>query len=420
MVTPSNFSGRLMHSVFGMLVIVAFAYAVSSSREHIAWRTVGIAFVIQFAIGGLALFTSWGNRALNAAADATGALLSYSRAGIDFMFGQLAAYDGPIGFVFAVNVLPVVVFFSAFIAVMYHLGVMMWIVRFLGGGLRRLLGTSHAESMSAAANIFVGQAEAPLVVKPFIPTMTRSELFAVMVGGLSTIAGSVMAGYVALGIPLEYLVTASFMAAPGGLMMAKLIEPETDNPVVPKVGDTSTTPRYVNLIDAAATGALDGLRMAAAIAAMLIAFVALIALVNGILQYFGAYVGFGEVTLEMILGFLLSPVAWLLGVPWADASIAGSLIGQKLILNEFVAYVAYSDVSASMSPISQAIVIFALCGFANLSSIAILLGGLGALAPSRRDDISRLGVRALIAATLANLMNAALAGFFLSLPGAAG
>ena len=288
MVTPSNFSGRLMHSVFGMLVIVAFAYAVSSSRDHIAWRTVGIAFVIQFAIGGLALFTSWGNRALSAAADATGALLSYSRAGIDFMFGQLAAYDGPIGFVFAVNVLPVVVFFSAFIAVMYHLGVMMWIVRFLGGGLRRLLGTSHAESMSAAANIFVGQAEAPLVVKPFIPTMTRSELFAVMVGGLSTIAGSVMAGYVALGIPLEYLVTASFMAAPGGLMMAKLIEPETDHPVVPKVGDTSTTPRYVNLIDAAATGALDGLRMAAAIAAMLIAFVALIALVNGILQYFGA------------------------------------------------------------------------------------------------------------------------------------
>ena len=420
MVTPSNFSGRLMHSVFGMLVIVAFAYAVSSSRGHIAWRTVGIAFVIQFTIGGLALFTSWGNRALSAAADATGALLSYSRAGIDFMFGQLAAYDGPIGFVFAVNVLPVVVFFSAFIAVMYHLGVMMWIVRFLGGGLRRLLGTSHAESMSAAANIFVGQAEAPLVVKPFIPTMTRSELFAVMVGGLSTIAGSVMAGYVALGIPLEYLVTASFMAAPGGLMMAKLIEPETDNPVVPKVGDTSTTPRYVNLIDAAATGALDGLRMAAAIAAMLIAFVALIALVNGVLQYFGAYVGYGEVTLEMILGFLLSPVAWLLGVPWADASIAGSLIGQKLILNEFVAYVAYSDVSASMSPISQAIVIFALCGFANLSSIAILLGGLGALAPSRRDDISRLGVRALIAATLANLMNAALAGFFLSLPGAVG
>ncbi|MDC0973848.1 NupC/NupG family nucleoside CNT transporter [Luminiphilus sp.] len=409
-----------MHSVIGMLAIVGVAYAISSSRHNVAWKTVVIAFAIQFSVGGLALFTTWGNRALNAAADATGALLSYSRAGIDFMFGQLAAYDGPIGFVFAVNVLPVVVFFSAFIAVLYHLGIMMWIVRILGGGLRRCLGTSHAESMSAAANIFVGQAEAPLVVKPFIPRMTQSELFAIMVGGLSTIAGSVMAGYVALGIPLEYLVTASFMAAPGGLMMAKLIEPEQAVPVVPDQDDQATTPRYVNIIDAAASGALDGLRMAAAIAAMLIAFVALIALVNGILQYFGAFVGFESITLEMILGLLLSPAAWLLGVPWADASTVGSLIGQKLILNEFVAYVAFSEVSDTLSPISQAIVIFALCGFANLSSIAILLGGLGAIAPTRRDDISRLGVRALIAATLANLMSASLAGFFLSLPGAAG
>jgi CNT family concentrative nucleoside transporter len=409
-----------MHSVIGMLASVGFAYALSSSRQSVAWKTVVIAFAIQFAVGGLALFTTWGNRALNAAADATGALLSYSRAGIDFMFGQLAAYDGPIGFVFAVNVLPVVVFFSAFIAVLYHLGIMMWIVRILGGGLRRCLGTSHAESMSAAANIFVGQAEAPLVVKPFIPRMTQSELFAIMVGGLSTIAGSVMAGYVALGIPLEYLVTASFMAAPGGLMMAKLIEPEQDVPFVPNQDDQATTPRYVNIIDAAASGALDGLRMAAAIAAMLIAFVALIALVNGILQYFGAFVGFENITLEAILGVLLSPAAWLLGVPWAEASTVGSLIGQKLILNEFVAYVAFSEVSDTLSPISQAIVIFALCGFANLSSIAILLGGLGAIAPTRRDDISRLGVRALIAATLANLMSASLAGFFLSLPGAAG
>lgn len=409
-----------MHSVIGMLAIVGFAYAISSSRQSVAWKTIVIAFAIQFTVGGLALFTTWGNRALNAAADATGALLSYSRAGIDFMFGQLAAYDGPIGFVFAVNVLPVVVFFSAFIAVLYHLGIMMWIVRILGGGLRRCLGTSHAESMSAAANIFVGQAEAPLVVKPFIPRMTQSELFAIMVGGLSTIAGSVMAGYVALGIPLEYLVTASFMAAPGGLMMAKLIEPEQAVPVVPNQDDQATIPRYVNIIDAAASGALDGLRMAAAIAAMLIAFVALIALVNGILQYFGAFVGFESITLEMILGVLLSPAAWLLGVPWSEASTVGSLIGQKLILNEFVAYVAFSEVSDTLSPISQAIVIFALCGFANLSSIAILLGGLGAIAPTRRDDISRLGVRALIAATLANLMSASLAGFFLSLPGAAG
>jgi CNT family concentrative nucleoside transporter len=406
-----------MHSVLGMLFIVVVALAVSSNRHAVAWKTVFIAFFIQAAVGGLALFTRWGNSALNATAEVIASLLSYSRAGIDFLFGQLAAYDGPVGFVFAINVLPVIVFFSAFIAVLYHVGVMMWVVRMLGGGLHRLLGTSHAESMSAAANIFVGQAEAPLVVKPFIPAMTRSELFAVMVGGLSTIAGSVMAGYVALGIPLEYLITASFMAAPGGLMMAKLIEPELESSASPQLGEGATTPRYTNVIDAAASGALDGLRMAAAIAAMLVAFVALIALVNGLLQFFGSFVGLEDITLEQLLGFLLSPVAWLLGIPWAEASTAGSLIGQKFVLNEFVAYVAFSDLRNSLSPITQAIVIFALCGFANLSSIAILLGGLGAIAPTRRDDISRLGVRALIAATLANLMSAALAGFFLSLPG---
>jgi CNT family concentrative nucleoside transporter len=406
-----------MHSVLGMLFIVVVALTVSSNRHAVVWKTVFTAFFIQAAVGGIALFSHWGNSALNAAANVIASLLSYSRAGIDFMFGQLAAYDGPVGFVFAINVLPVIVFFSAFIAVLYHLGVMIWVVRILGGGLRRLLGTSHAESMSAAANIFVGQAEAPLVVKPFIPAMTRSELFAVMVGGLSTIAGSVMAGYVALGIPLEYLVTASFMAAPGGLMMAKLIEPELESPASPQLGEGATTPRYTNVIDAAASGALDGLRMAAAIAAMLVAFVALIALVNGLLQFFGSFVGLEDITLEQLLGFILSPVAWLLGIPWAEASTAGSLIGQKFVLNEFVAYVAFSDLRNSLSPITQAIVIFALCGFANLSSIAILLGGLGAIAPTRRDDISRLGVRALIAATLANLMSAALAGFFLSLPG---
>ena len=300
---------------------------------------------------------------------------------------------------------------------LYHLGIMMGLVRAIGGMLRRVLGTSHAESMSASANIFVGQAEAPLVVKPFIPQMTQSELFAVMVGGMATIAGSVMAGYVALGIPLEYLLTASFMAAPGGLMMAKLLEPECGQPVAPTAGDQSFSPKYVNVIDAAASGALDGLRMAAAIAAMLIAFVALIALVNGLLQWLGAFIGAPTVTLEMLLGFALQPLAWLLGVPWDEAATAGSLIGQKFILNEFVAYLAYSEIEGTLSPLSQGIVIFALCGFANLSSIAILLGGLGAIAPSRRDDISALGIRALIAATLANLMSAAVAGFFLSLSG---
>ena len=404
-----------MQSLAGVVVLLAIGFALSSDRKAVSWRTVGIAFGVQCLVGFIALFSTWGGELLKAAANATGNLLGYSRAGIDFMFGQLANFDGPIGFVFAVNVLPVVVFFSAFIAVLYHLGIMMWIVRSIGGALRRMLGTSHAESMSAAANIFVGQAEAPLVVKPFIPAMTRSELFAIMVGGMATIAGSVMAGYVALGIPLEYLLTASFMAAPAGLMMAKLLEPELGEPVLPKSSDESFTPKYVNVIDAAASGALDGLRMAAAIAAMLIAFVALIALLNGLLQWAGGLLGAPTITLEMLLGIALQPLAWLLGVPWDEAATVGSLIGQKFILNEFVAYLAYSEIEETLSPLSQGIVIFALCGFANLSSIAILLGGLGAIAPSRRDDISALGIRALIAATLANLMSAAVAGFFLSL-----
>ncbi|MAV74559.1 MAG: NupC/NupG family nucleoside CNT transporter [Halieaceae bacterium MED-G27] len=406
-----------MQSLAGVVVLLAIGFALSSDRKAVSWRTVGIAFGVQCLVGFIALFSTWGGELLKAAANATGNLLGYSRAGIDFMFGQLANFDGPIGFVFAVNVLPVVVFFSAFIAVLYHLGIMMWIVRSIGGALRRMLGTSHAESMSAAANIFVGQAEAPLVVKPFIPAMTRSELFAIMVGGMATIAGSVMAGYVALGIPLEYLLTASFMAAPAGLMMAKLLEPELGEPVLPKSSDESFTPKYVNVIDAAASGALDGLRMAAAIAAMLIAFVALIALLNGLLQWAGGLLGAPTITLEMLLGIALQPLAWLLGVPWDEAATVGSLIGQKFILNEFVAYLAYSEIEETLSPLSQGIVIFALCGFANLSSIAILLGGLGAIAPSRRDDISALGIRALIAATLANLMSAAVAGFFLSLSG---
>ena len=404
-----------MQSLLGIVVLAAIAYVLSSNRQAINWRTITLAFAVQCAVGFIALFSQWGSTLFMKAAELTGNLLSYSRAGIDFMFGQLANFDGPIGFVFAINVLPVVVFFSAFIAVLYHLGIMMGLVRAIGGMLRRVLGTSHAESMSASANIFVGQAEAPLVVKPFIPQMTQSELFAVMVGGMATIAGSVMAGYVALGIPLEYLLTASFMAAPGGLMMAKLLEPECGQPVAPTAGDQSFSPKYVNVIDAAASGALDGLRMAAAIAAMLIAFVALIALVNGLLQWGGGLVGAPTVTLEMLLGFALQPLAWLLGVPWDEAATAGSLIGQKFILNEFVAYLAYSEIEGTLSPLTQGIVIFALCGFANLSSIAILLGGLGAIAPSRRDDISALGIRALIAATLANLMSAAVAGFFLSL-----
>jgi len=406
-----------MISLLGVVILLSVAVGLSSNRSAIRLRTVGLAFALQGVIGFVALFTDWGVAALGAASDYVSVLLGYSRAGMEFMFGGLVGPNDSIGFIFAFSVLPVVIFFSALIAVLYHAGVMQWLIRIMGGGLRALLRTSHTESLSAAANVFVGQAEAPLVARPYIPGMTRSELFAVMVGGMASIAGSVMAGYVALGVPLEYLLAASFMAAPGGLLMAKLMEPETGQPAEPEAGEQLASEKYINVIDAAATGAMNGLQMVGAIGAMLLAFIALIAMANGMLEAMGGWFGVEQLTLERVLGTLLQPLAWALGIPWEEAQLAGSLIGQKFILNEFVAYVSYSEVAAQLSAPSQAIVIFALCGFANLSSIAILLGGLGAVAPGRRDDISRYGFRALIAASLSNLMSAALAGFFLSLGG---
>ena len=406
-----------MISLLGIVVLLLVAVGLSSDRSAIQLRTVGLAFALQAGIGFVALFTDWGIAALGAASEYVSVLLSYSRAGMEFMFGGLVGPTESLGFIFAFSVLPVVIFFSSLIAVLYHARIMQWMIRIMGGGLRAILRTSHTESLSAAANVFVGQAEAPLVARPYIPGMTRSELFAVMVGGMASIAGSVMAGYVALGVPLEYLLAASFMAAPGGLLMAKLMEPETDAPAEPEQGEQLASEKYINFIDAAATGAMNGLQMVGAIGAMLLAFIALIAMVNGMLESVGLWVGVEQLTLERVLGSLLQPLAWALGIPWEEAQLAGSLIGQKFILNEFVAYVSFSEVADQLSPLAQAIVIFALCGFANLSSIAILLGGLGAVAPRRGDDISRYGFRALIAASLSNLMSAALAGFFLTLGG---
>jgi len=406
-----------MISLLGIVVLLLVAVGLSSDRSAIQLRTVGLAFALQAGIGFVALFTDWGIAALGAASEYVSILLSYSRAGMEFMFGGLVGPTESLGFIFAFSVLPVVIFFSSLIAVLYHARIMQWMIRIMGGGLRAILRTSHTESLSAAANVFVGQAEAPLVARPYIPGMTRSELFAVMVGGMASIAGSVMAGYVALGVPLEYLLAASFMAAPGGLLMAKLMEPETDTPAEPEQGEQLASEQYINFIDAAATGAMNGLQMVGAIGAMLLAFIALIAMMNGMLESVGLWVGVEQLTLERVLGSLLQPLAWALGIPWEEAQLAGSLIGQKFILNEFVAYVSFSEVADQLSPLAQAIVIFALCGFANLSSIAILLGGLGAVAPGRRDDISRYGFRALIAASLSNLMSAALAGFFLTLGG---
>ncbi|MFU2511605.1 MAG: NupC/NupG family nucleoside CNT transporter [Pseudoalteromonas prydzensis] len=401
-------------SLVGMCVLLGIAFAASTNRKAISLRTVGIAFAMQFIIGGFVLFFEAGKNALVSMSKAVSSVIGFANDGISFLFGSLASQD-TLGFIFAIQVLPVIVFFSALVAVLYHIGIMDWIIRILGGGLQKLLNTSRTESLSATANIFVGQTEAPLIVKPFIATMTKSELFAVMVGGLATVAGSVMAGYVIIGVELKYLIAASFMAAPGGFLMAKMIVPETETPkdTLADLDDIEDKP--VNVIDAAASGAANGMHLALNVGAMLLAFVALIALLNGLLGGIGGWFDYPTLTLQEILGYIFAPVAWLLGVPWSEAIIAGSFIGQKLVVNEFVAYLDFINYRDTLSAHTQAIVTFALCGFANLSSIAILLGGLGGMAPSRRKDIARLGLRAVLAGSMANLMSAAIAGFFLSL-----
>jgi CNT family concentrative nucleoside transporter len=372
----------------------------------------------------------FGQAVLQAISAGVSQVLVYANDGIGFLFGGLADVEN-VGFVFAIKVLPVIIFFSSLIAVLYYLGIMQWVIRILGGALQKALGTSRTESLSATANIFVGQTEAPLVVRPFIARMTPSQLFAVMCGGLASVAGSVLAGYAALGIPMEYLVAASFMAAPGGLLFAKLIMPETqnveDSDSVSKVDEElkEQDDKPTNVLDAAASGATSGLMLAANVGAMLLAFIGLIALINGILGGVGGWFGFESLSLELILGWLFAPLAFLLGVPWEEATLAGSFIGQKLVVNEFVAYInlaPYIDgeqvVAATgqlMTPHTMAILSFALCGFANLSSIAILLGGLGSIAPTRRKEIARFGVKAVLAGTLSNLMSASIAGFFIAL-----
>lgn len=417
----------LLMSLVGMATLVAIAILFSYNRKSIRLRTVLGAFLIQAGLGAFVLYVPFGQDLLKTVSDAVSQVLVYGNDGIDFLFGNLANVDN-IGFVFAIKVLPIIIFFSSLTAVLYYLGIMQWVVRLLGGALQKVLGTSRTESLSATANIFVGQTEAPLVVRPYIARMTDSQLFAVMCGGLASVAGSVLAGYASLGIPMEYLVAASFMAAPGGLLFAKLIMPETseDPDSAERTEDnTDEDDKPVNVIDAACSGASSGLQLAANVGAMLLAFIALIAMLNGILGGIGGWFGVENLSLEMILGWVFSPLAFLLGVPWEEANIAGSFIGQKLVVNEFVAFInlaPYIDGSQvveatgeAMSAHTAAILSFALCGFANLSSIAILLGGLGGIAPSRRHDIARFGIRAVLAGTLSNLMSACIAGFFIAL-----
>ena len=400
--------------IAGMAVILGIAVLFSSNRKAINLRIVGAAFALQIAVAAFVLYLDAGKRAIESLSSGVQAVIDYSKEGIGMVFGPLA--NVPEGLVFAINVLPVIIFFSALISVLYHLKIMQWIVKLVGGALRWVIGTGTVESLNAAANVFVGQTEAPLVVKPYLGRLTDEQFFAVMVSGVASVAGTVLAAYVLMGAEMKYLLAASFMAAPGGLLMAKIIMPDNPDSQAPDVDEEMhmEDSKHINVILAAAVGTADGLKLAVNIGAMLIAFVALIALFNGIIGGLFSLVGIEGITLQLILGKIFQPLMYLLSVPWAEAQAAGSLFGEKLILNEFVAFSNMNAALAGTSERTVAIVTFSLCGFANLSSVAILLGGLGSLVPERKEMIAKFGLKAVAAGSLSNLMSAALAGLLLT------
>ncbi|KAA9018054.1 NupC/NupG family nucleoside CNT transporter [Niallia endozanthoxylica] len=402
---------NVLWGILGIIVVFSLALLLSINRKAINLRTILGGLAIQITFAFIVLKWNAGRAAISWVSDRVQDIINSAAEGIGFVFGP-AADAANFGFVFAFQVLTIIIFFSSLISVLYYLGIMQFFINILGGGLSKLLGTSKAESMSAAANIFVGQTEAPLVVRPFIQKMSQSELFAVMTGGLASVAGSTLVGYALLGVPMNYLLAASFMSAPAGLIMAKLVVPETekiDEKDFAMEKDTDST----NVIDAAARGASDGLSLALNIGAMLLAFISLIALINTIFGAIGGLFGYSGLTMEGILGVIFSPLAFAVGVPWSEAVIAGGYIGQKLVLNEFVAYSAFGPQIPELDPKTVIVVSFALCGFANLTSLASLLGGIGGLAPSRRPDIARMGLRSVAAGMLASLLSASIAGMFL-------
>ena len=412
----------ILGSVLGIVVLLIIAVLFSNNRKAINLRTVLGALAIQIGFAALILYVPFGRDALQATANGVSNVIAYGNEGINFVFGGLADPSN-VGFIFAVKVLPIIVFFSGLISVLYYLGIMQAVIKVIGGALQAALGTSKAESMSAAANIFVGQTEAPLVVRPYIKNMTQSELFAIMAGGTASIAGSVMAGYAGMGVPLTYLIAASFMAAPAGLLFAKILFPQTEQ-FTDKQPDADDSEKPTNVLEAMAGGASAGMQLALNVGAMLIAFVGLIALVNGILGGVGGWFGYGDLTLQSIFGWVFKPLAYLIGVSWEESAVAGQMIGLKLAVNEFVGYLEFAkylqpDSAVVLSDKTKAIITFALCGFANFSSIAILIGGIGGMAPNRRGDVARLGLKAVVAGTLANLMSATIAGLFIELSGVA-
>ncbi|GAA9630355.1 NupC/NupG family nucleoside CNT transporter [Helicobacter pylori] len=410
-----------LFSVVGMAVLFLIAWVFSSNKRAINYRTIVSAFVIQVALGALALYVPLGREMLQGLASGIQSVIGYGYEGVRFLFGNLAPNakgdQGIGGFIFAINVLAIIIFFASLISLLYYLKIMPLVINLIGGALQKCLGTSKAESMSAAANIFVAHTEAPLVIKPYLKSMSDSEIFAVMCVGMASVAGPVLAGYASMGIPLPYLIAASFMSAPGGLLFAKIIYPQ--NEAISSHADVSAE-KHVNAIEAIANGASTGLNLALHVGAMLLAFVGMLALINGLLGVVGGFLGMEHLSLGLILGTLLKPLAFMLGIPWSQAGIAGEIIGIKIALNEFVGYMQFLPYLGDNPPLilsekTKAIITFALCGFANLSSVAMLIGGLGSLVPKKKDLIIRLALKAVLVGTLSNFMSATIAGLFIGL-----
>ncbi|MDE9618087.1 NupC/NupG family nucleoside CNT transporter [Citrobacter portucalensis] len=413
----------IMRSVLGMGVLLIIAFLLSVNKKRINLRTVGAALILQIAIGGVMLYFPPGKWLAEQAALGVHKVMTYSDAGSAFIFGSLAGpemdkvFNGA-GFVFAFRVLPAIIFITALVSLLYYVGVMGGLIRVLGGIFQKALNISKIESFVAVTTIFLGQNEIPAIVKPFMDRLNRNELFTAICSGMASIAGSTMIGYAGLGVPIDYLLAASLMAIPGGILFARLLSPATEETQVTfeSLSFTETPPK--SIIEAAASGAMTGLKIAAGVATVVMAFVAIIALINGIIGGIGGWFGFGHATLEGIFGWILAPLAWLMGVDWSDATLAGSLIGQKLAINEFVAYLNFSpylQTGGTLDVKTIAIISFALCGFANFGSIGVVVGAFSAIAPQRAPEIAQLGMRALAAATLSNLMSATIAGFFIGI-----
>jgi concentrative nucleoside transporter, CNT family len=401
--------------IIGLVAVLATAYLFSTNRRAIKPRVVLWGLGLQFAFALLVLKTDFG-RIFQLIGAGVNAMLDYTEAGSRFLFGPLGDKTGPYGVIFAFQVLPIVIFIASFFAILYYLGVMQVVVRAMAVAMQRIMGASGAESTSVAASIFMGQTEAPLTIKPFLAGMTQSELFTIMVSGMAHVSGAVMAAYVKIaGVEIQHLLTAVIMTAPATIMLAKMFIPETEKPATLGKVEVQVEKTAVNVIDAAAQGAGDGLRLALNIAGMLIAFLALIAMLNGVLGWAGTLPAMGWLpdSLQEIFGAVFAPIAWMLGVSWKDAPVIGNLLGTRLVLNEFVAFLQLGPIKEQLDPKSFVIATYALCGFANFSSIAIQVGGIGALAPSRRSDLARLGLRAVAAGTMANFMSAAIAGMLL-------